>query len=78
MKRKTVFIGYFGNRAIPTGLKHGTVTVCCQEGKVETTTFRRDGVYADHRHPEQVTFTRSATRYRQTSFPLTTPYMFRV
>ena len=44
----------FGDRAIPTGLKHGTVTVCCQEGKVETTTFRRDGVYADHRHPEQV------------------------
>ena len=23
----------FGNRAIPTGLKHGTVTVCCQEAK---------------------------------------------
>ena len=51
----------FGNRAIPTGLKHGTVTVCCQEGKVETTTFRRDGVYADHRHPEQVTFTPDLT-----------------
>ena len=46
----------FGNR-----LKHGTVTVCCQEGKVETTTFRRDGVYADHRHPEQVTFTPDLT-----------------
>ena len=51
----------FGNRAIPTGLKHGTVTVCCQEGKVETTTFRRDGAYADHRHPEQVTFTPDLT-----------------
>ena len=51
----------FGDRAIPTGLKHGTVTVCCQEGKVETTTFRRDGVYADHRHPEQVTFTPDLT-----------------
>ena len=51
----------FGDRAIPTGLKHGTVTVCCQEGKVETTTFRRDGVYTDHRHPEQVTFTPDLT-----------------
>ena len=51
----------FGDQAIPTGLKHGTVTVCCQEGKVETTTFRRDGAYADHRHPEQVTFTPDLT-----------------
>ena len=34
----------FGDQAIPTGLKHGTVTVCCQEGKVETTTFRRDAL----------------------------------
>ena len=51
----------FGDRAVPTGLKHGTVTVCCQEGKVEVTTFRRDGAYADHRHPEQVTFTPDLT-----------------
>lgn len=28
---------------------------------METTTFRRDGVYADHRHPEQVTFTPDLT-----------------
>ena len=49
----------FGERAIPTGLKHGTVTVCWPEGKVEATTFRRDGTYADHRHPERVTFTPS-------------------
>ena len=32
-----------------------------RQGKVETTTFRRDGVYADHRHPEQVTFTPDLT-----------------
>ena len=49
----------FGERAIPTGLKHGTVTICWPGGKVETTTFRRDGTYADHRHPEHVTFTPS-------------------
>ena len=51
----------FGEKAVPTGLKHGTVTVCWPEGKVETTTFRRDGAYVDHRHPEQVTFTDSLT-----------------
>ena len=49
----------FGERAIPTGLKHGTVTICWPGGKVETTTFRRDGIYTDHRHPERVTFTPS-------------------
>ena len=54
-------MGVFGDRAIPTGLKHGTVTVCWPSGRVETTTFRRDGVYADHRHPEQVTFTPDLT-----------------
>ena len=51
----------FGEKAVPTGLKHGTVTVCWPEGKVETTTFRRDGAYTDHRHPVQVTFTASLT-----------------
>lgn len=49
----------FGNCALPTGLKHGTVTVCSGMNRVETTTFRTDGAYADHRHPEQVTFTDS-------------------
>lgn len=52
-------LAVFGTQAIPTGLKHGTVTVCWDEGKVETTTFRRDGAYIDHRHPEQVEFTAS-------------------
>lgn len=49
----------FGDRAVPTGLKHGTVTVCAAEGKAEVTTFRVDGTYEDHRHPEAVTFTSS-------------------
>ena len=52
-------VAVFGERVIPTGLKHGTVTVFWPEGKVETTTFRRDGTYTDHRHPERVTFTPS-------------------
>ncbi|MBN8218254.1 MAG: HDIG domain-containing protein [Spirochaetes bacterium] len=41
---------------IPTGLKHGTLTVI-QGGKpFEVTTFRADGTYSDGRHPDQVAF----------------------
>jgi len=49
----------FGRRAIPTGLRHGTVTVRTNVRRVEVTTYRVDGDYADHRHPDSVTFTRS-------------------
>lgn len=50
----------FGDRAYPTGLKHGTVSVRDEYGKlVEVTTYRIDGAYPDHRHPDSVTFTRS-------------------
>lgn len=49
----------FGERAIPTGLKHGTVTVCAGETHVEVTTFRRDGTYSDHRRPDVVQFSSS-------------------
>jgi len=49
----------FGERAVPTGLKHGTVTVCIDHRGVEVTTFRKDGEYRDHRRPEQVVFTNS-------------------
>lgn len=43
-------------RALPTGLKHGTVTVLLDGGKVEVTTFRREGEYSDHRRPDSVRF----------------------
>lgn len=43
-------------RAEPTGLKHGTVTVRSGGHHIEVTTFRTDGVYLDHRRPEQVSF----------------------
>ena len=46
-------------RCIPTGEQHGTVTVLSHGLPVEVTTFRREGSYADHRHPDQVTFTSS-------------------
>ena len=49
----------FGTQAIPTGLQHGTVTVCLHEMRVEVTTFRVDGEYRDCRRPTAVTFTRS-------------------
>ncbi|MDE7242806.1 MAG: HD domain-containing protein [Oscillospiraceae bacterium] len=46
----------FAPHALPTGLRHGTVTV---GGGVEVTTFRRDGAYQDNRHPDHVEFTGS-------------------
>lgn len=52
-------LSLFGSQALPTGLRHGTVTVKTAGGPVEVTTYRVDGIYRDHRHPESVTFTRS-------------------
>ena len=49
----------FDHFAIPTGLRHGTVTVRSGGLPCEVTTFRTDGDYPDHRHPAAVTFTRS-------------------
>jgi len=43
------------NKAIPTGLKYGTVTVLHEHNKIEVTTFRLDGEYSDSRHPDEVT-----------------------
>ncbi len=44
-------------RVIPTGIKHGTVTVFYKGSKIEVTTFRTDGKYSDSRHPDSVDFT---------------------
>ena len=46
-----------GMKVIPTGVKHGTLTVMSEGNPVEVTTFRTDGDYKDHRHPDGVTFT---------------------
>lgn len=43
-------------KSIPTGLKHGTVTVLWRNKPIEVTTFRTDASYVDHRRPEQVRF----------------------
>ena len=44
-------------RTIDTGIEHGTVTVMKDREGFEVTTYRIDGEYRDHRHPEQVNFT---------------------
>ena len=45
-----------GLSTIPTGLKHGTVTVVIDKKPFEITTFRIDGEYSDSRRPDSVTF----------------------
>lgn len=40
----------------PTGIKHGTVTVIVGNSKIEVTTMRKEGVYADGRRPSSVCF----------------------
>ncbi|MBO5358125.1 MAG: CCA tRNA nucleotidyltransferase [Clostridia bacterium] len=44
---------------IPTGIKHGTVTVLIDNEPVEVTTFRTDGEYTDTRRPDSVQFVRN-------------------
>lgn len=41
---------------IPTGIKHGTVTVVLDNKNIEVTTYRSDGLYNDNRHPDSVKF----------------------
>ena len=53
---KRVFDGF---RVIETGIRHGTVTVLINGMPIEITTYRIDSDYADNRHPEKVTFTKS-------------------
>ncbi|MDR1025186.1 MAG: CCA tRNA nucleotidyltransferase [Treponema sp.] len=44
---------------IPTGIKHGTVTVHYRGAVFEVTTFRTESDYRDGRHPESVIFASS-------------------
>ena len=46
-------------RTIPTGIKHGTITVLIDKQPLEITTFRVDGEYTDNRRPDSVNFTRN-------------------
>ena len=46
-------------KVIPTGIKHGTVTVLFMGESYEVTTFRTEGAYSDRRHPDSVEFVTS-------------------
>ncbi len=47
------------DRTIPTGIKHGTVTVVEKGQTFEVTTFRVEQGYRDYRRPDQVRFVQS-------------------
>lgn len=44
------------SHCIPTGIRHGTVTVLLDGAQAEVTTFRAEGAYLDGRHPSEVRF----------------------
>ncbi|GHV71320.1 HDIG domain-containing protein [Spirochaetia bacterium] len=46
----------FFSRVIPTGIKHGTVTVLFKGHSFEVTTFRTESDYRDGRRPEKVSY----------------------
>ncbi|MFB3909525.1 MAG: CCA tRNA nucleotidyltransferase [Candidatus Eisenbacteria bacterium] len=46
-------------RAIDAGVRFGTVLVLEPDGPFEITTFRKEGIYSDARHPDTVVFTTS-------------------
>ena len=39
-----------------TGTAHGTVTAVIEGEPIEVTTYRVEGTYSDHRHPDSVEF----------------------
>ncbi len=53
-------IQIFGEKnCIPTGIKHGTITLIENSRHAEVTTYRIDGQYKDFRHPEEVLFSKN-------------------
>ena len=53
---------FSGLRTVETGLKHGTLTVIVEHVPYEVTTYRIDGDYTDHRHPDTVVFVDDLTK----------------
>lgn len=45
------------HQIIPTGIKHGTISIIFQKEIYEVTTFRIDGEYTDLRRPNKIVFT---------------------
>jgi len=56
-KPEQIISAFTGFSVIPTGIKHGTVTVLIDHIPVEITTYRVDGAYSDNRRPDKVAFT---------------------
>lgn len=50
-----------GFKVFETGAAHGTITAIAQGHAVEITTYRVEGTYTDHRHPDEVQFVRNVT-----------------
>lgn len=46
-------------KVIPTGLKHGTLTILYDHEAMEVTTYRLEGAYENHRRPKEVMFSRN-------------------
>lgn len=57
LPEETIKLFSADKRVIPTGVKHGTVTVINDGIPFEITTFRVDGKYTDNRRPDSVEFT---------------------
>lgn len=47
------------DKTIPTGIKHGTVTVLIEKTPIEVTTFRYEEGYTNHRSPDSVRFVKN-------------------
>lgn len=52
----TAIVKRAGGKVIPTGLKHGTVTVFYKRERAEVTTFRTESDYSDGRRPDKVEY----------------------
>lgn len=46
-------------KTVPTGIKHGTVTVIVEKTPIEVTTFRTESGYTDRRRPDKVEFVKN-------------------
>jgi len=57
-------------RTIPVGVKFGIVIVVLEEGQYEVARFRRDGLYLDGRHPEEVEFSGPEADARRRDFTI--------
>ena len=53
----TAIVKRAGGKVVPTGIKHGTVTVFYKNNSAEITTFRLEAGYSDGRRPDEVHFT---------------------